>query len=240
VATNGGDPANVERLERNDILHRKNVALLSPEELSAFRRALEEIKDISKVVRSDRRGFFEHAGQHGVPYWRCPHHTPDRLFLPWHRASLYRLEQALQDRVPGVTLPWWDWTATRQIPEPFAAEEVDGQPNTLFKSETLATEADRREGRPVIEETFRLGEDFSDLPTEDEVNEALQLRTFIDFSDRLEELHDDVHVSVRGTMGDFAYAAFDPVFWVHHCMVDRIWWLWQRDNRIDAVPTRDL
>jgi len=239
MATNGGDPANVERLERNDILHRKNVALLLPEELAAFRQALEEIKEISKTVRSDRRGFFEHAGQHGVPYWRCPHHTPNRLFLPWHRASLYRLEQALQDRVPGVTLPWWDWPTTRRIPEPFDVEEVDGQPNTLFKSETLATAADRREGRPVIEETFRLGEDFTDLPTTDEVEAVLQTTTFIDFSDALEGLHDSVHVVVNGTMGDFAYAAFDPVFWVHHCMVDRIWWLWQRDNRINAVPTRD-
>ena len=158
MASNGGDLANVERLERNDILLRKNAALLSDAELAAFRRAVEEVKDISKAVRSDRRGFFEHAGQHGVPHWRCPHHTPDRLFLPWHRASLYRFEQALQDRVPGVTLPWWDWTTTREIPEPFAVEQVDGKPSTLFKSETLATAADRRKGRPVVEETFRLAQ----------------------------------------------------------------------------------
>ena len=237
MASNGGDPANVERLERNDILHRKNVALLSDEELAAFRRAVDEVKEISKAVRSDRRGFFENAGQHGVPYWRCPHHTPDRLFLPWHRAALYRFEQALQDRVPGVTLPWWDWSTTREIPEPFAVAEVDGEPNTLFKSETLATAADRRDGRPVVEETFRLGTSFNRLPTDDEVNEVLGLTTFLDFSDGLEELHDTVHGLVDGTMGDIAYAAFDPLFWVHHCMIDRIWWLWQRENRINAVPT---
>jgi tyrosinase len=38
-------------------------------------------------------------------------------------------------------------------------------------------------------------------------------------------------------MGDVAYAAFDPVFWAHHCMIDRLWWLWQQDNKINAVPT---
>jgi tyrosinase len=33
-----------------------------------------------------------------------------QLFLPWHRAYLYTWEMAMRDRVPGVTLPWWDWT----------------------------------------------------------------------------------------------------------------------------------
>jgi hypothetical protein len=93
-------------VERDDLLHRKNAALLTGEEAGALRQAWGEIKQISESVRSDDCGFFEHAGRHGVPYWLCPHHLPQRLFLPWHRAHLYRLEQALQDRVEGVTLPW--------------------------------------------------------------------------------------------------------------------------------------
>lgn len=236
MSSGEGDPANVARLERQDILHRKNVALLSEAELSALRRAFEEIKQISETVRSDSRGFFEHAGQHGVPYWRCPHHTPQRLFLPWHRAYLYRLEQALQDRVPGVTLPWWDWTTTRQIPDAYT---TGGQDNPLFSTLTLATEADRREGRALVEETFRGSNDPSGLPRDEQLAAALEEPSFVVFSDAMEELHDSVHGWVDGTMGDFAYAAFDPVFWAHHCMVDRLWWLWQRDNRINAVPTAD-
>src|SRR3954469_11749860 len=145
MARNGGDLANVERAERDDILHRKNAALLTDEEVGALRQAWEEIKEISETVRSDDRGFFEHAGLHGVPYWQCPHHLPERLFLPWHRAYLYRLEQALQDRVTGVTLPWWDWTSTREIPEPFAAETVGGEANALFSTRTLVTAVDRRD-----------------------------------------------------------------------------------------------
>ena len=31
-------------------------------------------------------------------------------FLSWHRYFLYRLEQQLQTYVPGVMLPYWDWT----------------------------------------------------------------------------------------------------------------------------------
>ena len=49
-----------------------------------------------------------------------------RLFLPWHRAYLWHLEQALQDLVAGVALPWWDWTRDRRIPTAYAEAEVAG------------------------------------------------------------------------------------------------------------------
>ena len=28
-------------------------------------------------------------------------------------------------------------------------------------------------------------------------------------------------------MGNVATAAYDPIFWAHHCMIDRLWYLWQ-------------
>jgi tyrosinase len=45
----------------------------------------------------------------------------------------------------------------------------------------------------------------------------------------LESIHDTIHVDVggRGHMGDPAVAAFDPIFWMHHCQVDRLLALWQ-------------
>ena len=45
----------------------------------------------------------------------------------------------------------------------------------------------------------------------------------------LESIHDGVHVDVGGSghMGDPAVAAFDPIFWLHHCNVDRLLALWQ-------------
>src|SRR3954454_20594503 len=219
MARNGGDPANVERSERDDILHRKNAALLTDTEVGALRQAWEEVKQISDEARGDDRGFFEHAGLHGVPYWTCPHHLPDRLFLPWHRAYLYGFEQALQDRVPGVTLPWWDWTSTRGIPEPF---DGDATENTLAGSRTLVTQEDISDDMPLIDETFRQPGAAGHLPTRDEVVKVLKQPSLASFSDALEGLHDAVHMWVNGTMGDIAYAAFDPVFWAHHCMVDRI------------------
>ncbi|KAI5244883.1 Di-copper centre-containing protein [Aureobasidium subglaciale] len=48
-------------------------------------------------------------------------------------------------------------------------------------------------------------------------------------ADSLESLHDGIHSSVgnNGHMTYLDYAAFDPVFWLHHVMVDRSFALWQ-------------
>lgn len=233
METTAGDIANAARLERDDILHRKNAALLSEDEVAGLRSAWEQIKQISEDARGDHRGYFEHAGLHGVPYWACPHHTPQRIFLPWHRAYLYRLEQALQDRVASTTLPWWDWTTTRGIPGPFA----EGGANTLLGARTLVTPADVRDGAPLIEETSRDPSDPDLLPSPEDLRRVLEDEpSFAVFSDACEDLHDGVHGWVGGTMGAVSYAAFDPVFWAHHCMIDRVWWLWQQDNRMNAVP----
>lgn len=230
------DLANVARLERDDIVHRKNAALLSADESGALRSAFEQIKQISVDARGDDRGFFAHAGMHGVPFWDCPHHSPQRIFLPWHRAYLYRLEQSLADRVEGVTLPWWDWTTTREIPAPFAEPKANGDANPLFSSKTLVTPADVREDAPVIKTTSRDPSPAEFLPGPDDLTDVFAQPSFAVFSDACENIHDGVHGWVGGTMGNVGYAAFDPVFWAHHCMIDRVWWLWQQDGRMNAVP----
>jgi len=56
---------------------------------------------------------------------------------------------------------------------------------------------------------------------------VLQDSDWASFSDRLESYHDDVHVWVGGDMVDITTAGYDPVFYAHHCMIDRVWYLWQ-------------
>ncbi|KAL2272017.1 hypothetical protein VTJ83DRAFT_1388 [Remersonia thermophila] len=39
--------------------------------------------------------------------------------------------------------------------------------------------------------------------------------------------------------GDFYASPGDPAFYLHHAMLDRVWWIWQMqdpDNRVNAVP----
>lgn len=63
----------------------------------------------------------------------------------------------------------------------------------------------------------------------------------------LEQPHNDIHLSVggfdipnqgesgqiadaNGDMGENNTAALDPIFFFHHCFVDRVFWLWQQQN----------
>ena len=48
-----------------------------------------------------------------------------------------------------------------------------------------------------------------------------------DFSTSLENIHNQIHVLVGGDMALVDRAAFDPIFWLHHCNVDRLMAIYQ-------------
>jgi hypothetical protein len=106
---------------------RKSIDSLSAQELADFRRAVKQA-----VALNDKRGFDYFASWHGVPFGWCQHH--DALFRPWHRAYLYWLELALQSQVPGVTLPWWDWSKETTIPSAHSVAQAGGEANVLAKA----------------------------------------------------------------------------------------------------------
>ncbi|EPS39478.1 hypothetical protein H072_6733 [Dactylellina haptotyla CBS 200.50] len=56
-------------------------------------------------------------------------------------------------------------------------------------------------------------------------------------ADSLEGVHDDIHNAIggpvggpSGTMTDLSMASYDPIFWLHHTNVDRLFALWQGIN----------
>src|SRR5439155_2949251 len=104
---------------RGTLHHRRSVAKLTAEQLGRLRRAFRACMELD-----DERGYWYFAGWHGEPFNWCEHHTD--LFLPWHRAYLHYLELALQAQVEGVTLPWWDWTTSGELPAAYTAEQADG------------------------------------------------------------------------------------------------------------------
>jgi tyrosinase len=223
---NGADQSNVSRERVGDLKHRKRLSSLSDEELAALREAF-----AAAVEVSDSRGYGHFASLHGFPEpGYCEHRN--QLFLPWHRGYLYHFEQALQDLVPGVTLPWWDWTESDELPDAFAAETgPDGEPNPLVSAPVVAAGGMRepdwpeRTERPAERtETWLPGRG---LPTADDVEGATAAANFDDFTLALENLHNAVHVWVGGEMTDQRFAGWDPIFWAHHTMVDRLWALWQ-------------
>jgi tyrosinase len=219
--------------------HRLNIDAMTPAQLTAYRAAI-----AASMQVSDERGYNYQAGIHGLPLpigCDIAHGRP--IFLPWHRAYLYFFELTLRAQGADVTLPWWDWTADRAIPSAYSRARVDGKKNPLHsaKVDPAALSQGARSGDVKAPNTVRFpGQAGSPpLPSAADVQQVLALGDFLDFTNQLEQLHNDVHVWVggdRGHMADIPFAAFDPIFWAHHAMIDRIWRLWQLRHPQAGVP----
>jgi tyrosinase len=208
---------------------RPSVTKMSAEELATFRRAIAKA-----LALEDERGYQYFANWHGVIFQLCIHHEP--LFLPWHRAYLYYLELALRALEPTTALPWWDWTASPGIPAAYDQEnDPGGGANVLLKApikpwgpaQEAPPETNREEGVSGVR------------PPPYDLTYVLAATSYTDFNKRLWEVHDTVHIWVGGTMEQQEWAAYDPLFWAHHCMVDRVWRIWQH-SPLGADPPANL
>ena len=211
------------------MVYRLRVAEPDTPHMTTFRAAMSASQAIL-----DNRGYNHIAGFHGAPDWFCWHHQQNprtplqaRLFLPWHRAYLWWLEQALKDIDENVALPWWDWTTDRRIPTAYGAPTVDGAANPLrkFRMRVPATQLNAAINRNTRRSPGP--KPFGRLATEAEIEALYGDGDWASFSDRLQTYHDGVHVWVGADMADQSTAGFDPIFFAHHCMIDRVWYLWQ-------------
>lgn len=224
------------------MVYRLRVGDAEAAHMVTFRRAMAMAEGIS-----DNRGYNYVAGFHGAPGWWCWHHqfsrrvaVQARLFLPWHRAYLWYLEQMLQQLLPDarVGLPWWDWTVDARVPSAYDASQIDGAANPLYQTRALVPSARPPIDRLTVREPG--GNPQARLPVLGDVNRLLGIAEWASFSDFLENFHDDVHGWVGGDMGDVTTAAYDPIFFAHHCMIDRLWAMWQDRNGNGNVPNELL
>jgi tyrosinase len=233
---------------QSDIVRRRiNINNYSGPQLRAFRAAIKKFMAVT-----DNRGYAQVAGFHGVPDWWCWHGTSRRrqpvagrvhAFLPWHRAYLKVFEDLLLDHDANISLPWWDATSKLShrdgIPKAYADETADGEPNPLYSfhiPDTLDIPEDEKFLGFSLD-TFRVPEDPSRLPPnlrEEETEESeISIEDLSDISDygefnvAVQQYHDRVHGWCQGHMNSQAFSAYDPIFWAHHCNVDRLWAIWQ-------------
>jgi len=222
------------QLVQAPVSYRKNAAMLRGPQLAAVRNAF-----AGSMSLADDRGWQYWAGLHGLPLpMYCQHHTP--LFLPWHRAYLYYFELTLKEHEPTASLPWWDWTSpqSHQIGLPIAYTDPtgpDGRPNPLVGG-PISPLAQQQGGAGAPQVTSRDPDNPRRLPTARDISALLALGDFLDFQQQIEQLHDAVHVWVGGTVAEIPYAAYDPIFFAHHAMIDRLWRLWQLRHPTAGVP----
>src|SRR5712692_10636951 len=90
---------------------RANLDCLSEAQVDELRAAFRKIYDLNDYGE-DRRNYNNQALIHQN---HCQHGW--ERFLPWHRAYVYEFEQNLQDFIPDIMLPYWDWTMPQYRPE---------------------------------------------------------------------------------------------------------------------------
>lgn len=209
------------------VRYRRNIACLTTNQLHDLREAL---AILFTLPSSSPHSWQYVSGLHGEPLPRwCIHGSPG--FLTWHRAYLLALEEALQCLNPEVTIPYWNWSSgpTTGAPAPCASPTyVDRNgntvPNPLYAGPMPpGGGASMTNRRSDIDTTS-----FDDLATSAQA--ALTNDDFDDFQDALNNVHGLVHVRVGGQMSSVPFAAFDPIFYLHHSNVDRLWSIWQNSH----------
>lgn len=216
---------------------RKNQSTLTAAEKSRF---------VAAVLTLKASGAYDQYVADHMGAMLDAHRGP--AFFPWHREFLRRFELALQKIDAGVTLPYWDWTVdqspTSSLWDPSFlggnGRPSDGQVTTgpfAFATGNWTLVYDG----PVLRRRF--GVSAPALPTAMDVTNALaetvydvppySLASPSGFRNRMEgwisgpQLHNLVHVWVGGSMGPMS-SPNDPVFFLHHCFIDKLWADWQR------------
>lgn len=137
-------------------------------------------------------------------------HTSARL-LPWHRVFLYLFEEALHNYHPDVCIPYWDWTKPEEQHFPDWLAGV--LPTVHTPTRTINVVRSPGPGS-------WLASIASGTPA------AMAKTTYGEFSGLINGIHGSVHIWVGGTMSDASVSPADPVFWMHHANLDRLWWVW--------------
>lgn len=187
-------------------------------------------------------------------YNQCIHGS--WYFLPWHRMYVYYFERIARQAVIEAkgphdwALPYWNYgidAAHASIPDAFRQPASSANP--------LYVEERRRkpEPGPAINEggriPFQIGSEKlarncavypGDLPGQLGGGTTQPRHKWREYG-QLEELpHNQVHDMVggeNGWMSVIELAALDPIFWLHHTNIDRIWAQWSEDHDNPANPS---
>ncbi|TOM81223.1 tyrosinase family protein, partial [Vibrio parahaemolyticus] len=164
---------------------------------------------------------------------QCHQSDPDKLFLLWHRVYVYYFEQIAR-KVSGnasFSLPYWDYGTelnSRRIPVEFRSPKYK-DPKTKKDIEN-----------PLYEQRRSSVNNGSALDLVTVLPLGLDESDFHEFGLKLEG---SPHNGVHGALGDSNglvmgipnFAAQDPIFWLHHSNIDRLYACWETKNTVPKL-----
>lgn len=155
------------------------------------------------------------ADEHRAAWFKV-HFGP--AFLPWHRHFLLRFESQLRRVDPYLRIPYWDWTRGD-------SQNLDAEPWRSFFGGR-----DNQGGK--FDHWSYTRDDpqvLGSLPTLNQIHSVLLRSSFTGFRRIEGDHHGGPHMWVGGTMATDRSPA-DPLFFLHHTNVDRLWAIWQRNH----------
>jgi tyrosinase len=169
----------------------------------------------------------------------CQAHSgqPENYFLPWHRMFVYFFEQIIRNvggpTAANFTLPYWNYTvsgANYAVIPPEFTKKGDPTYGSLYVEKR---NTGVNSGNPIAPVGYLNLDSLKECIYQQ--NGAVQ-GFCLDIDSTL---HGRVHVRTGNTMnmGAVPWAAGDPVFWTHHCQIDRLWASWNAAGRQN--PTGD-
>jgi hypothetical protein len=150
-------------------------------------------------------------------------------FLPWHRMFVFFFEQIIREVSgrPDFALPYWDYTSSdplkRGIMPIQFRQSTDPVFGVLYRSNrtSLANTGQRIDKNQPT--------DQMDITAAMAATAYSTVGTVQGFCRAIDSgIHGRIHVLVGTStnMGAVPYAARDPLFWVHHATIDRMWASW--------------
>ena len=159
-------------------------------------------------------------------------------FLPWHRMFVYYHERIVR-RVsgrPDFTLPYWDYTSSDPTKRGIVPLEFRSPDDPVFG---VLYRPDRSElansGQPIQSynpgDPMRIGGPMGKANYEMVGSDPGFCRSINS------SIHGAIHVLVgnRTGMGTVPYSGGDPLFWVHHSNIDRMWASWHLNGGVNPV-----
>ena len=158
----------------------------------------------------------------------------------------FRAENALREKVPGLTIPYWDSTLDGGLRDPRSAiiwtPQFMGNGNGRIKNGPF-----RGWQTPITGPLLRNFGDGGTMMNWTSIKDTFSRSHLAEISHpqgspkhNLEEHHGEPHLWVGGHMSPQALAGYDPIFLLHHSFVDLIWELFRRIQKRRGVdPSTD-
>lgn len=208
---------------------RKNANNLTAAERDRFVAALAALNNTGMGSFRDFRDMHTRAAS--------PEAHGDAGFLPWHRAYLLDLERELQNIDPSVALPYWkfDEPAPNLFTRMFIGVSIPPSTRVRFAPNNPLRfwVTDMRPGidrAPSFDTTTSGAVDQFGQPVLDEANTLLLGQPgdlYENFINMEGDPHGAAHTCFGGFISSVPTAAKDPLFFLLHANVDRLWAKWQ-------------